>query len=566
MSKSLVIHHNNVVDIAAFDAQIIFDLNGKIDTYIHAKMIPMIKNNEPDIIFIKDNLSSNYLELYGITLAYHIRLSKELGGRRFVPIVILSDVDACVLNKLDSSANILFTQNMYVIKNRTEQIEHFLNKEQAYTKKMDEKLFLSKITVEPPKETSHDIANEWAIYRWATLLNVENTTIFKNEDIIKSMLYFKYLLVNNPVDEGKSSDYKGPTEQGKVLYIDDEWDKGWKAIFDVYFCDTGIEFETFEKDFKNVESTSLLKEIREKIESSEPDVVLLDLRLLNVDKNREDIEEYTGIQIRNAIKDINPGIQVIMFTATSKSLILDKLYEYSILGYIKKEHPTDKNTDTIENMAKLAKLIDAGMQRKYLKQIWTVHNQILEKLEKDPFRQYVPKLKNYNDHLSHLKKEVAYVFEVLDSDMTNNFNYAVVSMARSLEVLVEIFFIDNGEYFWDNEKVKNYSSIKYKILSLIEQKLNYEDISGFEDNLEKMRLHRNAYMHSKKSYSPISSIELCTWFTLFEEIIYKVANPIPKSQEQIKEDEERKKRKENREPINISERMAKLKESKNKTK
>jgi hypothetical protein len=56
-------------------------------------MIIDLKEKDFEVLFIKDNLSSNYLELLGLRVAYHIRLSSELGNKRFVPIIIISDFD-----------------------------------------------------------------------------------------------------------------------------------------------------------------------------------------------------------------------------------------------------------------------------------------------------------------------------------------------------------------------------------------------------------------------------------------------------------------------------------------
>ena len=43
----------------------------------------------------------------------------------------------------------------------------------------------------------------------------------------------------------------------------------------------------------------------------------------------------------------------------------------------KKEHPQDINIKTKESFDKLTSLINAGLDRKYLKKIWTIENDIL---------------------------------------------------------------------------------------------------------------------------------------------------------------------------------------------
>ena len=114
--NSLIIHNDNLLDIEQFNLEKKFEQNNSdIDKYISLDIIPYIKNNPIDIIYIKDNLSTNYLELYGLRVAYHIRLSSNLSfEERCLPIVIISDIDIYVLNKLTPLANILFTKNVFL--------------------------------------------------------------------------------------------------------------------------------------------------------------------------------------------------------------------------------------------------------------------------------------------------------------------------------------------------------------------------------------------------------------------------------------------------------------------
>ena len=535
MPKSLLIHHRNVVDTGKFDTQIIFESTGNVDTYVQTKILPELEKAEFDIIFIKDNLSSNYLELYGIALVYHIRLSRELGDKRFVPIGIISDIDACVLNRLDVMANILFTENIFLVSNQTEQISYFIKKTKEHIDKLDEKRFLSAITVEPPKETSHDIANEWAMYKWATLLDVKTDATMENKNSIKSMLYFKYLLAFNPVDEVKALDQKRPKSSGKILYIDDEWARGWKDILEVYFHNTDVGFETFEKDFKDAKSFSLRNEIKEKVKLYDPDLVLLDLRLVandHTDTKRENIEMYTGIQVREAIKEVNPGIQVIMFTATSKSLILEKLYEHNILGYIKKEHPLDINISTKENITKLALLIDKGMEKKYLKEVWEIQERIMDlSVLKEVTLTY-----GEENKLLELKNSIPVTFEILNSNIPRPFVYGMFSIYKCIEIICEYYIEEHHDSttkkykgYWrgtrtpiDNNKSDTSTNNKTK---QILKKLAIND--DLNDSLNKIVCSRNYEIHGGEiKYNCQDYVikipgyeDIIDWFTMLETIL-----------------------------------------------
>ena len=145
------------------------------------------------------------------------------------------------------------------------------------------------------------------------------------------------------------------------------------------------------------------KELKKQVEKS--DVIVLDLRLLESDHENEDIDSYTGIKILQKIHEINAGIQVIMLTATSKSTILEKLYEKKILGYIKKEHPEDKSIDTVENINKFINLVDKGLKRKYLKEVYNIQKSIKDILSNDIFAQYNLDLNFYEPFWIKLEKD-----------------------------------------------------------------------------------------------------------------------------------------------------------------
>lgn len=89
--KSLLIHNDNV-KYENFTNSIKFSLvDSDIDKSISNYIITDKKLKDTDIVFIKDNLSSNYIELLGLRVAYHLRLSGELKTKRFIPIVISNE-------------------------------------------------------------------------------------------------------------------------------------------------------------------------------------------------------------------------------------------------------------------------------------------------------------------------------------------------------------------------------------------------------------------------------------------------------------------------------------------
>jgi len=526
MKKTLLIHSNNtprnLQELFSKDNIMHFDYNQNsddysLDEYVSTFIIEELKSKDFDLLYIKDNLCSNYLELCGLIVAYHIRLSMELKNRRYIPIVILSDIDGFTLNRLEPMARILLTKNVFLEKNTKTTVEKYNQKILSpLTEKGYRNNFLNFIeVVAPEKSTNHNIANKWAIHRWAMILKAKSDVLVINENSIKSMLYFKYLLALYPEDESKSMGYKCPQLNGKILYIDDEWNKGWDDIFGKYFKSTNVEYESVRKDFSNTNVFSLRKEIQKYVKEYNPDVILLDLRLITNDhngNNRDNLENYTGIQIRKDIAKVNPGIQVIMFTATSKSLILEELYKHNILGYIKKEHLEDKSLNTKKNIGKLAKLIDEGLERKYLKKIWNIRNSILE----------LEILKNKD--FEPLRFEIESIFELLDSSMNKRFIYAMLSIFQALEE-INNYYIDDKTKGWRDgyteTEIMGSGYTKQKIEAVL-KRLNLLQICSLE--ISKISRMRKDAIHppQRGNYEIPNNDDIVTWFKMLQTILVKI--------------------------------------------
>jgi len=531
ISKSLIIHNYNI-DTTDFTEDIWFYLDGEIDRYISKEIIPQLNQSDVEVIFIKDNLSSNYLELYGLRVAYHIRLSQELGDKKYLPIVIISDLDSHTLNKLEPMANILFTKNIFIVKNSKDTITKMLTKEFKNLTKDEYVEFLQHIKVEQPKDylSHHSIANEWAIYRWAEFLKVEADVVKANQDKIFSMLYFKYLIAKNRVEEDNTTlKVANKEETGKILFVDDEWAKGWGDILHTLF---GNQLETFEYDYKDKTNFSLFVQIQKKVRDYNPDVVILDLRLSQNDHDESmNRDDFSGIKILKMIHEVNAGIQVIMLSATSKSTILEKLYNYNILGYIKKEHPDDITISTQENINKLITLVGNGFENSYLKEVYDIKRYIADELDKNPFIQYGIVFSNEDEtnYLALLKNNIEYIFNILNSTMQNRHNYAMVSIATSLETIVKIFLYEKirGEhlYFWDGKPLRALTErarLEDKILKIVEERFGCTD----DISLGELINYRNKYMHSNKTIKKIDKTKILEWLKTYEIIITSISQPI----------------------------------------
>ena len=379
MLKSLLIHNDNSplnsddrISQSILFAPTVKELsNSDIDTFISKKILSKFDTEEFEIIYIRDTLSKNYIDFYGLVLAYHIRLSiKELNEKSLLPIVILSDINSYTINKITSLGKILFTKNIFLASNNDTALIKFNDSDLNLKKLTREEYkndFINKIEIKPPKDylSHHSITNEWAIYQWGQLLGVHTAAIDKNTQNISSMLYFKYL-VNKYHLEDKTKKYNTLVEKsGNILLIDDKGVDGWNDIINKFISSNykSVNFFTLEekqeeKIFKDKDIEELKQFTKTKINECNPDIILLDLRLLeHIDNNQEKVLEISGIKLLKYIKKLNPSIQVIIFSASTDSLILDELYANGILGYIKKDSPTNKYLASKNSLTKLDKLL-----------------------------------------------------------------------------------------------------------------------------------------------------------------------------------------------------------------
>ena len=326
-------------------------------------------------------------------------------------------------------SNILKLPNVrYVYNNRLE-IERFLGR---FSPNLDIdwnecKEIVKTISIDRPAsyQSSHSVTNEWSIYRWSKQLGIDNIAI---DNEIDELLYFNYLkTIFHETDIKNTNNFVFSTK-GKVLLIDDEVGKGWGKFFDC-FCKE-LTFSSIGEDFKKATSQQKIIDIAaEKVEGFDPDVVILDLRLM--DNDFEDAilpEQLTGAMIFNKIKEINRGIQVIIFSASNK---IWNYYHIDHDGIILKESPEQSGRPyyTQKSICELNERISYGIQRAiFLKQTnklliranEVIHNKFkkIAKLSEDDVESAFALVKQYfhDDHntLQYLGFAYQRVFNVIE--------------------------------------------------------------------------------------------------------------------------------------------------------
>lgn len=353
--KTLLIYNSNVATSLAteFEGDIylfqigkaeLLNPNFSIDSKIHSILTNEIEQKKYDTIFIPFSLSEdNYIEFIGLRFAFHIRLTKEFKNIQ-TPIIFYGAENATEVNKLSSLGSILFSKNVYTTDRIS--VEQFNKQFHWITENYEEineenflKNFVSRNIIKPSGNyaTHHSITNEWSIYRWAKTLKIENDSIRQIQNFIGSNLYFKYLKASYPVSEFSDIKDNRALQDGKVLYIDDELEKGWDTILKKIRYPKPVRF--LGSDFKNLTADEIIEKSIDYIKTDNTDVVILDFRLHDDDFETTNPHNVTGYKILEKIKEHNKGIQVIILSATNKIWNLLDLQKIGADGFILKESP-----------------------------------------------------------------------------------------------------------------------------------------------------------------------------------------------------------------------------------
>ena len=276
--------------------------------------------------------------------------------------------------------NILKTTGVSLIDYDIQTILNCFNKQQRILTPNNLKQQVSNLKLDVPLNyaDSHSVANEWAIYRWANALNTSDNQILKIETKLENDLYFKYLKAINPVSEIEEINLKelklNFSGDPKVLYIDDEAEKGWWEIFCKILDDENeISFSHLDDEFNQKNQNEIIDISLNKVIEENIDIVILDLRLHKEDFNNKPINEITGFKILEKIKNHNKGIQVIIFSATNKIWNLQALQNAGADGFIIKES-TNNNYEigftkqSIENM--VAIVLNDCFENSFLKDFY----------------------------------------------------------------------------------------------------------------------------------------------------------------------------------------------------
>jgi CheY-like chemotaxis protein len=323
-------------------------------------------------LLIPVRLGNEDAEHMGLYIGLHIRLTKELEAIRFLPILFVSkqskeEILYNQINKLkEKSGLLLFTKGSYLVS--ASSLDEYINKPLL---NLDEQVLLETVVpslnIQNTQDPGHQLANDWGAFRLAKFAGYT----LKLEK--PSSLYFKFKdsFTNNEIVPNANNTIGLFNESCKALLIDDNATSGWgetlKHILRSKIVNPG--------KLVALDEITLLYEALNYADYINYDVIFLDLRLLKEeDKSSQinSIDDFSGTKVLKLIKEINPGIQVIIFTASNKVWNIEKLLELGANGYYIKESPEYilSTRFSRDNYEEFIKTIQSCLLRKPLKQIY----------------------------------------------------------------------------------------------------------------------------------------------------------------------------------------------------
>jgi DNA-binding NarL/FixJ family response regulator len=326
--------------------------NDVSDDKLSQKVAEWLGEEEYDNIFIPLCFGQILSDFNGLRLATHIRCTES--PNQLKRILIYSFVGMEYLLQCEYF-NILKSKGVELVDYSKKAFELAASQNISSIEIYELPLEIKKLGLQPPKnyQDNHSISNEWAIHQWAKTIGCDETSeIIKVFENIQANLYFKYLRTIYPVSRlDRISPVKLKFQyntEPKVLLIDDEADKGWFDIFAYLLGDiNNFYFDYLGVDFKKINKHEIIEKSIEKIISDDIDIVILDFRLNQSDFDNRSSEEITSITLLKKIKETNPGIQVIAFSATNKIWNLKALESEGANGFISKGGPNNNHSDFI---------------------------------------------------------------------------------------------------------------------------------------------------------------------------------------------------------------------------
>lgn len=310
-----------------------------------------LPDTEPTITYLVPTVlnSANALAYDGANLALRILFKYICRRNRGVSIVLLGfeSKEAFLMHypypnilKIPGVSYCLF--NKYIVAGH-EPTQPPLQREQylAYIRNLG-------LSLPTTFRSTHSLTNAWSLYKWNSFMEFDHP-----EDEGKlNLLYFDYIKAIERINNVKARKLNNnqsllshiselKRKSSKVLLVDDN--VGWHQFFRDLFKNSNIQFEAIGADFKNMSLEEVEPAIHEAVKSFTPEVILLDLRLIEDKDAGSEFRNISGTKILKGLKGSfnapggSYGRQILIFTATSRIENILRLKQLNADGFILKE-------------------------------------------------------------------------------------------------------------------------------------------------------------------------------------------------------------------------------------
>lgn len=470
--KILVLHNNNLPFFLRSQDEV--DFNLKDDLTIYSKILKYhsyISNLSYDsficreLSFLKDEWfdliilpytfnEDNYMEYSGLRVAAHIRLTK--GWHHIsAPILFLGPDSIDDIIRLSEFGGIISSYRIFLsdthgedeiemkIREIVNNYPHDCEIEKNHLLSHHYSDMISKLTIKAPANyaTHHSVANEWAIIRWTDMIQwKKDPPEIKNKSVL-DQLFFKYLLtkVSSLERERESFDkrYKknNPTspiisgiEGKRIIYFDDEGEKGWNDLLGMIFTESKATFIPFPIS-KGMSKDQLLSEAKQFADANQGDCYLIDLRLHDDDFDTDvKPEDLTGYKLASYIKydekNGNKGRQIVFFSASNKVWNYKNIMiNYGKSGFVVKESPeyNYSRKETESNYGSFCNAIKESIKMSYISEYVKIldHCKTMEPKHWNVLDQFVDML--LYDEKKTVKYNVLNLYVFLDSYLSSRY-------------------------------------------------------------------------------------------------------------------------------------------------
>ena len=334
------------------------DENKDYDTFLSEFLGEYVFNGDSyDLIVMSVSFDNdNSLNCEGIRIACHIRLTQQWNNTH-TPILFFTSDSLEELLPFAPYPSIFATSHIYLSKanNLTDMAEEMIvaNKK---GKMSDAQYydFLSKVKIDRPSnhKTHHSIANEWTLMQWFNMIDWKgNRPEIENSDFL-NRLHTKYMIQTlkcHPKDYATSDKLPmkiNGIDNKTIMLIDDEYNKGWKAILSRIINASNAHLVCFEDFNKTLSRDDQINKINNFIDAyhNPIDCYIIDLRLHDEDVEETDSSKLSGHRITDHIVNDethgNRGRQVVILTASNKVWNMRKeIEECGARYYALKESP-----------------------------------------------------------------------------------------------------------------------------------------------------------------------------------------------------------------------------------